>query len=216
LKKDLNTRWSGLSINKQGEKVIYVSNIDSKGSIEVICGSMFSGKTQELIRRLKLCIIAKQKVQIFNSYLDTRYAKEHIVSHDKNMLKAVAVKNSKDLLSKVEDDTHVVGVDEAHFFDDGIVEVANKLANKGKRVIIAGLDMDWRGRPFMNMAKLMAISEYVTKNLAICMVCGSPAHYSQKLVDGKDRIEVGAGDKYEARCRRCFDPDLALSKSEKK
>lgn len=191
--------------------MIHISNINNRGSIEVICGSMFSGKTQELIRRLRLATIAKQKVQIFNSYLDTRYAKEHIVSHDKSMLKAQPVKSAKEILKKVEKDTHVVGIDEAHFFEDDIVEVANKLANDGKRVIIAGLDMDWRGKPFLNMAKLMAIAEYVTKNLAICMVCGNPAHYSQKLVESNSRIEVGASDKYEARCRKCFNPELAVS-----
>jgi thymidine kinase len=192
--------------------MIYANNINVRGCIEVITGSMFSGKTQELIRRLKLCLIAKQKVQVFNSYLDTRYLKEHIVSHDKNMLKATPVKNAKEILEKVEDDTEVVGIDEAHFFDEKIVEVCNKLANMGKRVIVAGLDMDWRGEPFMNMAKLMAIAEYVTKNLAICMVCGNPAHYSQKLIEGNSRIEVGALDKYEARCRKCFNPNLAVSK----
>ncbi|MBP7796478.1 MAG: thymidine kinase [Elusimicrobiales bacterium] len=196
--------------------MINVSNINNKGSIEVICGSMFSGKTQELIRRLKLCIIAKQKVQIFNSYLDTRYAKEHIVSHDKSMLKATGVKKASEILKKVQDDTHVVGIDEAHFFDDDIIDVANRLADDGKRVIIAGLDMDWRGKPFINMAKLMAISEYVTKNLAICMVCGNPAHYTQKLVEGKDRIVVGASDKYEARCRRCFNPELSVASEKSK
>lgn len=196
--------------------MIHISNINNKGSIEVICGSMFSGKTQELIRRLKLAMIAKQKVQIFNSYLDTRYAKEHIVSHDKSMLKAVPVKNAKEILRKVDVDCQVVGIDEAHFFDDDIVNVANKLADSGKRVIIAGLDMDWRGKPFINIAKLMAVAEYVTKNLAICMVCGNPAHYSQKLVESNNRIEVGASDKYEARCRKCFDPYLALVKTKNK
>lgn len=192
--------------------MIHISNINNRGSIEVICGSMFSGKTQELIRRLRLASIAKQKVQIFNSYLDTRYAKEHIVSHDKSMLKAQPVKSAKEIIKKVEKDTQVVGIDEAHFFDDDILDVANKLANEGKRVIIAGLDMDWRGKPFNNMAKLMAVAEYVTKNLAICMVCGNPAHYSQKLVESDSRIEVGAADKYEARCRKCFNPDLSASK----
>ncbi|MEW6012299.1 MAG: thymidine kinase [Elusimicrobiota bacterium] len=192
--------------------MIHISNINNRGSIEVICGSMFSGKTQELIRRLRLATIAKQKVQIFNSYLDTRYAKEHIVSHDKSMLKAQPVKSAKEIIKKVEKDTQVVGIDEAHFFDDDILDVANKLANEGKRVIIAGLDMDWRGKPFNNMAKLMAVAEYVTKNLAICMVCGNPAHYSQKLVESDSRIEVGAADKYEARCRKCFNPDLSASK----
>jgi len=192
--------------------MIHANNINVRGCIEVITGSMFSGKTQELIRRLKLCIIAKQKVQIFNSYLDTRYLKEHIVSHDKSMLEATPVKSAKDILLKVEDDTEVVGIDEAHFFGDDIVDVCNKLANMGKRVIVAGLDCDWRGKPFIQMAKLMAVAEYVTKNLAICMVCGNPAHYSQKLVEGNSRIEVGASDKYEARCRKCFNPKLAIPK----
>jgi len=140
----------------------------SSGWIEVVCGSMFSGKTQELIRRLKLASIAKQKVQVF---------------------------------------TQVVGIDEAHFFGDEIVEVAQKLADSGRRVIVAGLDQDYRGEAFANMAKLMAVSEFVTKNLAICMVCGNPAHYSQRLTDSGRRIEVGAGDKYEARCRKCFQPE---------
>lgn len=184
--------------------MIHISNINNKGSIEVICGSMFSGKTQELIRRLKLAMIAKQKVQIFNSVLDKRYASEHIVSHDKVMLKAVCVKKAREILDKVEKDTQVVGIDEGHFFDEEIVDVADRLANDGKRVIIAGLDLDWRGVPFIHMAKLMAVAEYVTKNLAICMVCGNPAHYSQKLVDSNSRIEVGSSDKYEARCRKCF------------
>ncbi|MGC9070196.1 MAG: thymidine kinase [Elusimicrobiales bacterium] len=192
--------------------MIHVSNIKSRGSIEVICGSMFSGKTQELIRRLKLAMIAKQKVQIFNSYLDTRYAKEHIVSHDRIMLKAIPVKTALEILKKVEEDTQVVGIDEAHFFDESIVSVADKLANKGKRVIIAGLDMDWKGRPFMQVARLMAIAEYVTKNLAICVVCGNPAHYSQKISNSAERIEVGSGDKYEARCRKCFNPDIVVLK----
>ncbi|MCX7905110.1 MAG: thymidine kinase [Elusimicrobiales bacterium] len=195
--------------------MIHVSNIKSRGAIEVISGSMFSGKTQELIRRLKLAMIAKQKVQIFNSYLDTRYAKEHIVSHDKIMLKATPVKTASEILKKTESDTEVVGIDEAHFFDDSIVSVADKLANSGKRVIIAGLDMDWKGRPFMQMAKLMAIAEYVTKNLAICVICASPAHYSQKISSGDNRIEVGASDKYEARCRKCFNPNLVVSSNKK-
>jgi len=184
-----------------------INTANNSGWIEVICGSMFSGKTQELIRRLKLATIAKQKVQIFNSYLDTRYAKEHIVSHDKNMLKAVPVKNAKEIFKFLNPDTKVVGIDEAHFFGEDIVYVANKLANEGKRVIIAGLDMDYRGEAFIYMARLMAIAEYVTKNLAICMVCGNPAHYSQRLTDSSKRIEVGAQDKYEARCRKCFKPE---------
>jgi len=187
--------------------MIVVSVPNNTGWIEVICGSMFSGKTQELIRRLKLATIARQKVQVFNSYLDTRYAKEHIVSHDKSMLSAKPVKSAKEILKIVDPDTKVVGIDEAHFFGEEIVEVANKLASGGRRVIVAGLDMDYRGEPFLNMSKIMAVAEYVTKNLAICMVCGNPAHYSQRLSDSSKRIVVGAGEKYEARCRKCFMPE---------
>ncbi|MHB0996949.1 MAG: thymidine kinase [Elusimicrobiales bacterium] len=179
----------------------------ASGWIEVVCGSMFSGKTQELIRRLKLASIAKQKVQVFNSHLDVRYAKEHLVSHDKSMLAAKAVKTAKEILKEVHKDTQVVGIDEAHFFGPEVVEVAQKLADSGRRVIVAGLDQDYRGEAFDNMAKLMAVAEFVTKNLAICMVCGNPAHFSQRLTDSGKRIVVGAGDKYEARCRKCFQPE---------
>ncbi len=179
----------------------------SHGWIEVVCGSMFSGKTQELIRRLKLATIARQKVQVFNSHLDVRYAKQHIVSHDKAMIACKAVKNSRDILKAVDKDTQVVGVDEVHFFDPDIVGVCQKLADSGRRVIAAGLDKDYRGEPFLNMARLMAVSEFVTKNLAICMVCGAPANFSQRLSESGRRIEVGAADKYEARCRKCFTPE---------
>jgi len=179
----------------------------ASGWIEVVCGSMFSGKTQELIRRLKLAAIARQKVQVFNSHLDVRYSKEHLVSHDKSTLAARPVKTAKEILKEILPDTQVVGIDEAHFFGEEIVEVAQKLADSGKRVIVAGLDQDYRGEPFTNMAKLMAVSEFVTKNLAICMVCGNPAHFSQRLTDSSKRIQVGAGDKYEARCRKCFTPE---------
>ncbi len=179
----------------------------SSGWIEVVCGSMFSGKTQELIRRLKLANIAKQKVQVFNSHLDVRYAKEHLVSHDKSMLAAKPVKSAREIIKEVDKDTQVIGIDEAHFFGPEIVDVAQRLANSGRRVIVAGLDQDYRGEAFDNMAKLMAVAEFVTKNLAICMVCGNPAHFSQRLTDSGKRIVVGAGDKYEARCRKCFQPE---------
>lgn len=180
----------------------------SSGWIEVVCGSMFSGKTQELIRRLKLATIAKQKVQVFNSHLDTRYGNDQIMSHDKLMIPSKPVKTAKEILKYVQDDTRVVGIDEAHFFGDDLLEVCQKLANSGKRVIVAGLDQDYRGDPFMNIAKLMAVAEFVTKNHAICMVCGNPAHYSQRLTNSDKRIEVGASDKYEARCRKCFKPEI--------
>jgi thymidine kinase len=179
----------------------------SVGWIEVVCGSMFSGKTQELIRRLRLATIAKQKVQVFNSSLDVRYGKDHIISHDMSKIPCKPVRSSAALLKEVLPDTQVVGIDEIHFFDEGIIETCEKLACQGKRVIVAGLDQDYRGKPFENTARLMAVAEYVTKNLAICMVCGNPANRSQRIGESRKRIEVGAADKYEARCRKCFNPD---------
>ncbi|MCX5783813.1 MAG: thymidine kinase [Elusimicrobia bacterium] len=176
------------------------------GWIEVVCGSMFSGKTQELIRRLRLAVIAKQKVQVFNSSLDVRYGKNHIISHDKSKIPCKAVKSAKEILSHVLPETKVVGIDEVHFFKSDIVRVCQKLADDGKRVIVAGLDQDYLGRPFNNTAILMAMAEYVTKNSAICMVCGNPASKTQRLTGGKKLIDVGAADKYEARCRKCFAP----------
>jgi len=180
----------------------------SSGWIEVVCGSMFSGKTQELIRRLRLAKIARQNVQIFNSTLDKRYGEDHIISHDQNKIPCTAVSNAGEILRLVKPSTQVVGIDEIHFFSPDIVDVCEKLASQGKRVIAAGLDQDYRGQPFETTAKLMAVAEYVTKNLAICVVCGNPANRSQRLTTtGKDRIDVGAADKYEARCRKCFRPE---------
>jgi thymidine kinase len=165
---------------------------------------MFSGKTQELIRRLRLASIARQKVQVFNSALDVRYAKDHIVSHDLAKTPSIAVGKARDILEKIDGDTQVVGIDEVQFFDADIIAVCEKLADEGRRVIVAGLDQDFRGEPFETTARLMALSEFVTKNLAICMLCGNPANRSQRLSGGKKVVEVGAADKYEARCRRCF------------
>lgn len=174
------------------------------GWIEVICGSMFAGKTQELIRRLRLAGIARQPIQAFKSALDNRYRVDHIVSHDKTRIRSQPVRAASDILKLILPNTEVVGIDEAHFFDDSIVTVAEHLADEGCRVIVAGLEQDYQGKPFIPMAKLMAVAEYVTKNLAICVVCGNPAHRNQRLGGGKKRIEIGHGDKYEARCRRCF------------
>lgn len=174
------------------------------GWIEAVVGSMFSGKTQELIRRLRLASIARQKVQVFNSKLDTRYAKDHIVSHDLAKIPCFATARAREILDIVEPDTQVVGIDEVQFFDDGIVAVCEELADQGRRVIVAGLDQDFRGVPFPVTAQIMAVAEFVTKNLAICSVCGSPANRSQRLSISKKVIEVGSQDKYEARCRRCF------------
>ncbi|MBI4346650.1 MAG: thymidine kinase [Elusimicrobia bacterium] len=174
------------------------------GTIEVICGSMFSGKTQELIRRLRLCGIARQKVEVFNSALDVRYGRNHIISHDLSKIPSHAAKTSHEVLEKVDPATQVVGIDEVHFFDEGIVGVCEALANQGRRVIVAGLDQDYKGEPFLITARLMAVAEFVTKNLAVCVVCGNPANKSQRLTHTRKRIEVGATSKYEARCRRCF------------
>ncbi|HVE11843.1 MAG TPA: thymidine kinase [Elusimicrobiota bacterium] len=176
----------------------------ASGSIEVICGSMFSGKTQELIRRLRLATIARQKVQAFNSALDVRYGKNHIISHDQAKIPSAAAKTAKELLDLVEEDTQVVGIDEVHFFGLEVVGVCETLADQGKRVIVAGLDQDYRGEPFEATARLMAIAEFVSKNLAICVVCGGPANRSQRLTHERKRISVGAAQSYEARCRRCF------------
>lgn len=174
------------------------------GWIEVVCGSMFSGKTQELIRRLRLAGIAKQKVQSFNSKLDVRYGKSHIISHDQVKIPSLPAKTVKEILEKVDDDTQVVGIDEIHFFGPEIVEACETLADQGRRVIAAGLDQDYLGRPFEATARLMAVAEFVTKNLAVCVVCGNPANRSQRLSHSRKRISVGAAEKYEARCRRCF------------
>jgi thymidine kinase len=176
------------------------------GWIEVVCGSMFAGKTQELIRRLRLAAIARQKVQVFKHKLDARYAKEDLVSHDQIRIPSVPVAHARLIPDKLRPNTQVVGIDEVHFFDGRIVPVCQRMADEGRRVIVAGLDCDYRGRPFESMARLMAVAEYVTKNVAVCMVCGGPAGRTQRVGEGKKRIDVGHGDKYEARCRRCHSP----------
>lgn len=177
------------------------------GSLEVICGSMFSGKSEELIRRIRLARIAHQRVQVFKPGLDTRYAEEELVSHSNFRVAARKVASSSELMGQVNELTEVVGIDEVQFFDEGIVEVCNRLANAGKRVIVAGLDQDFRGHPFEPMPKLLAVGEYVTKLLAVCTICGSPANRSQRIRGGSEVIELGAQDRYEARCRRHFEPE---------
>lgn len=176
------------------------------GWVEVVCGSMFSGKSEELIRRLKRAEIARQRIQVFKPAIDKRYSEEHIVSHSEMRIKAEIVADSRELMQKLHHRTEVIGIDEAQFFDEGIVAVVNTLADMGKRVIVAGLDKDFMGRPFDPMPHIMAIAEDVTKAEAICMQCGNPAFYTQRLIDSSERIVVGAADAYEARCRRCFDP----------
>src|SRR5712671_3220464 len=181
----------------------------NQGWIEVIVGSMFSGKSEELIRRLRRAQIARQKVQIFKPTVDTRYADDHIVSHSEMRIPSRAVVNSRALLDLVEPDAEVVGIDEGQFFDQDLPAVCNELADRGKRVIVAGLDQDYLGKPFEPMPQLLAIAEYITKTLAICVVCGDPANHTQRLVASSDRVLVGATGLYEARCRHCFDPHLA-------
>jgi thymidine kinase len=181
----------------------------NKGWIEVITGSMFSGKSEELIRRLRRAQIARQKVQIFKPIVDNRYSDDQIVSHSDMRIASQCVKSSDDLVTCVDDDTDVVGIDEGQFFDMHLPAACNTLANRGKRVIVAGLDQDYLGRPFEPMPQLLAIAEYITKTLAICVVCGDPANHTQRLVASSDRVLVGASGLYEARCRHCFDPNLA-------
>lgn len=177
------------------------------GSLEVICGSMFSGKSEELIRRLRLARIAHQRVQVFKPAMDTRYADQELVSHSDFRITATTVTSSAEILSRVHDLTLVIGIDEVQFLDAGVVDVCNRLANQGKRVIVAGLDQDYRGRPFAPMPELMAVGEYVTKLLAVCSVCGDPANRSQRTKGGDAVVELGASDRYEARCRRHFEPE---------
>ncbi|MCF2490139.1 thymidine kinase [Dyadobacter sp. CY347] len=173
------------------------------GWIEVICGSMFSGKTEELIRRLNRAKIARQRIQIFKPALDKRYHDENIVSHNDNSIRSIPVQTSVEILDLAEN-CEVVGLDEAQFFDEKIVEVCTLLADSGKRVIVAGLDMDYMGKPFGCMPQLMAIAEFVTKVHAICMVCGEVASHSYRLSPSNERVLLGETDLYEARCRRCF------------
>lgn len=175
------------------------------GWIEVICGPMFSGKSEELIRRMRRAEIARQITQLFKPKIDDRYSETEIVSHSQQRLPSTPVASSLDILSCVGDRTEVIAVDEVQFFDEGIVDVSHRLANQGKRVIVAGLDMDYRGKPFPPMPELMAIAEYVTKQLAICVRCGNPAVHTQRLTLSRDKIVVGAQGTYEARCRRCFE-----------
>ena len=179
------------------------------GWVEVIAGSMFSGKSEELIRRLRRAKIARQKVQVFKPELDSRFAENQIVSHSEMRIPSENVKTSDDLIARVRDDTEVVGIDEGQFFDANLPAACNTLADRGKRVIVAGLDQDYLGRPFEPMPQLLAIAEYITKTLAICVVCGDPANHTQRLVASSDRVLVGATGLYEARCRHCFDPHLA-------
>jgi len=176
------------------------------GWIEVIAGSMFSGKSEELIRRLRRARIARQKVQVFKPKIDDRFSLDHIVSHSEMRHESTAVASAGEILARFETGTEVVGIDEAQFFDVDLVDVANELARRGVRVIVAGLDQDYTGRPFEPMPQLLAVAEFITKTHAICVRCGQTANYSQRIVQVEGRVVVGAADAYEARCRRCFVP----------
>ena len=174
------------------------------GWVEVICGSMFSGKTEELIRRLKRARYARQRVQIFKPRLDDRYHDASIVTHDRVALEGVAVDSIEELKGGLEAQVEVVGIDEVQFFGEEIVALCEYLANRGCRVVVAGLDLDWRGEPFGPMPRLISVAEYVTKLHAICVECGNPAHYSHRLADEAQQLLVGASEQYQALCRRCF------------
>lgn len=183
------------------------------GWIEVICGPMFSGKSEELIRRLRRAQIGQQRVQIFKPAIDERYSHDHIVSHSEQRIPSECVRSIAEIEAKLDIRTEVIGIDEAQFLGMEVIDYVLKLADMGKRVIIAGLDTDYLGRPFHPMPELLAIADEIDKDLAICVRCGNPAKHTQRLVASEDLIVVGAAGTYEARCRRCFEPDLAKAEA---
>ena len=185
------------------------------GWIEVVVGPMFSGKSEELIRRLRRAEFARQRVQIFKPSIDERYAANEIISHSGLGIPSDTVTRASEIMERVQPRTEVIGIDEAQFLGDEVVDVCTKLANLGKRVIVTGLDTDFRGRPFEPMPRLLAIAEEITKLLAICVRCGNPAVHTQRLVESEELVVVGASGMYEARCRRCFEPNPALAKEKK-
>ncbi len=180
------------------------------GWIEVVTGPMFSGKSEELIRLLRRAAIARQRIQVFKPATDDRYSDRDVVSHSRQRIPCEVVEKAKDILERVDPRTDVVGVDEGQFFDDELAAVCSHLANLGKRVIVAGLDMDYRGVPFGPMPHLLAMAEHVEKITAICTRCGASAAYTQRLVQGDEQVVVGAAGVYEARCRRCHEPEGAV------
>ena len=188
-------------------------NIKKNGCIEVICGSMFSGKTEELIRRLKRAQFAKQKIEIFKPEVDTRYSDMDVVSHDLHSIPCTPVKDPARMLETAED-TQVIGIDEAQFFDDSLINVAQELANRGKRVIIAGLDTDFKGKPFGPIPALMAVAEDVQKVHAICVKCGNLANHSHRLTKSHKLVVLGEKDVYEPLCRQCYNEAMAAEKAE--
>jgi thymidine kinase len=180
--------------------------VSRAGWVEVIVGSMFSGKSEELIRRLRRARIARQKVQVFKPEIDARFSNDHIVSHSEIRHESANVRTAEDIRASIQPETEVVGIDEGQFFDNELIVIANELAENGVRVIIAGLDQDYTGKPWEPMPQLLAIAEYITKTHAICVKCGQPANYSQRIFESEERVAVGAVGMYEARCRQCFVP----------
>ena len=189
-------------------KEMFLENAKKAGSIEVICGSMFSGKTEELIRRLKRATFAKQKVEIYKPCIDVRYSENQVVSHDSNSIPSIPIDTPAKMLD-ISSDVEVVGIDEAQFFDNDLVDVCNELASRGVRVIIAGLDMDFRCQPFGPMPALMAVADSVTKVHAICVKCGNLAYVSHRLVDGEKQVLLGEKMEYEPLCRECYNKAMS-------
>ena len=181
------------------------SHDGATGQIEVITGGMFSGKSEELVRRLRRALIAKQRVQVFKPVVDHRHARDKVVTRDLRELAACTVASAAELEAKLEQDVQVVGVDEAQFFDADLVDLVTRLADRGIRVVVAGLDQDYLRRPFGPMPGILALAEEVDKMHAVCVQCGAPAHYSQRFSGGAEQVQVGDGESYEARCRRCYE-----------
>ncbi len=180
-------------------------NVQNTGWIEVICGSMFSGKTEELIRRIHRAEYAKQKIMVFKPIIDDRYHEKNIVSHSLMQAPSIPINNASEIYEHLSDGVQVVAIDEAQFFDDSLIGICNDLADRGIRVIVAGLDQDYKGNPFGCIPQLLSIAEYVTKNLAICLKCGNPANRTQRTVHSGEQILVGSTESYEARCRNCHE-----------
>lgn len=179
---------------------LQIRTFKKTGHIEVICGSMFSGKTEELIRRIRRAEIAKQRIKVFKPKIDNRYSEFNIVSHSEQSFPSEVIEDASEILEK-SFDVEVIGIDEAQFFGNNLLDICQTLADSGKRVIVAGLDQDYRAKPFDPMPQLLAIAEYITKTLAICVVCGAPANRTHRNTESKDRVLVGGGNHYEARCR---------------
>ena len=199
---------TAVSLINHKSKEMFLESPKKAGSVEVICGSMFSGKTEELIRRLKRAQFAKQKVEIYKPCIDVRYSEDKVVSHDSHSIPSTPI-NTPAAMLQLSSDVEVVGIDEAQFFDETLVDVVQQLANKGIRVIIAGLDTDFLGKPFGPMPALMAIAEDIQKVHAICVKCGSPANHSHRLIKNEQLVVLGEKDEYEPLCRHCYNAAIS-------